>query len=235
MLQVIGAGFGRTGTHSLALALDRLGFGPCYTLLDVDKNAGHIDLWFDALEGRPVDWSALYQDHRSAVEWPTISFLPQLINHFPQAKVILTVRDPDSWYESAATTIFPGLEATTKHPDPEIRERSNLKRRMILEQVFSDRYWDKTHAIKVYRNHVKAVNKLVPANRLLHYQVTDGWSPLCAFLGVTEPDDPFPRRNDRASFLASAPEWAKKVMEENRKEREGQSLADEQRRKPNDP
>jgi hypothetical protein len=224
MLQVIGAGFGRTGTHSLALALDELGFGPCYTLPEVDNNAGHVDLWNAALEGRAVDWSTLFQDYHSAVEWPTISFLPQLVRHFPEAKVILTLRDPESWYESAATTIFPALEATAKHPDAQIRERSNLKRRLILEKVFSGRYWDKTHTIQVYRDHVKVVEKLVPKKRLLHYQVTEGWSTLCAFLGVTEPDKPFPRRNERASFLASAPEWAKKTIEENRTERDRQQL-----------
>jgi hypothetical protein len=224
MLQVIGAGFGRTGTHSLALALDELGFGPCYTLLEVDKNAGHVDLWNDALEGRAVDWSILFQNYHSAVDWPTISFLPQLVRHFPEAKVILTLRDPDSWYESAAATIFPALEATAKHPDAQIREWSNLKRRLILEQVFSGGYWDKTHAIQVYRDHVKVVEKLVPGKRLLHYQVTEGWSPLCAFLGVSDPGKPFPRQNERASFLASAPEWAKKVMKENRADRDRQQL-----------
>lgn len=220
MLKVIGAGFGRTGTHSLALALDKLGRGPCYTLLDVDKNSGHTDLWNDTLEGRPVDWDALFQNYQAAVEWPTISFLPQLVNHFPQARVILTTRDADTWYESAAATIFPGLEASAKHPDPAIRERSGLKRRLILERVFSGRYWDKSYAINVYQAHIEAVEKLVPRNRLFHYQVTEGWPPLCAFLGVNIPDEPFPKRNERASFLASTPEWAVKVMAKNREERD---------------
>ncbi|MCA9998722.1 MAG: hypothetical protein KDE56_23320 [Anaerolineales bacterium] len=224
MLQVIGAGFGRTGTHSLALALDKLGFGPCYTILDVDQNVGHWQLWNNALNGKSVNWNALFQSYQSAVEWPTISFLPQLINHFPQAKIILTMRDPDSWYESATTTIFPGLEATAKHPDPEIRERSTLNRRLILEHVFSGKYWDKVQAIHIYQNHIEAVEKLVPADRLLRYHVKEGWPPLCTFLEVPEPAESFPKRNARASFLASAPEWAKQVMDENRQKRENQRL-----------
>lgn len=224
MLQVIGAGFGRTGTHSLALALDKLGFGPCYTILDVDQNDGHWELWNNALDGKLVNWNALFQSYHSAVEWPTISFLSQLINHFPQAKIILTVRDPDSWYESAAATIFPGLEATAKHPDPEIRERSALKRHLILEHVFSGKYWDKAQAIQIYQNHNQAVEKLIPADCLLRYHVKEGWPSLCTFLEVPEPAESFPKRNERAGFLASAPDWAKQVMEENRQQRENQRL-----------
>lgn len=220
MLQIIGAGFGRTGTHSLAQALETLGFGPCYTILETNKNPGHTEMWRDAIEGRPVDWTALYQNYRSAVEWPTVSFLSQLIQHFPTANVILTMRDPDSWYESAAATIFPSLEATAQHPDPETRVRTGWKRHLILEQTFSGRYWDKAYAIDVYQKHLHDVKRLVPPDRLLQYRVADGWRPLCEFLEVPEPDDPFPRRNERMHFMASAPEWAKKVMRENRKERE---------------
>lgn len=221
MLKVIGAGFGRTGTHSLAAALDKLGFGPCYTLPEVNKNPGHVEIWNEAIDGRSVDWSAVYQDYRSAVEWPTVSFLRQLLPAFPEARVILTMRDPDSWYESAAATIFPGLEATAQHPDPEIRARSSMKRRLILEQTFSGNYWDKAHAVKVYRTHIQDVIEMVPANRLLRFRVADGWGPLSEFLEVREPDEPFPWRNERASMLASAPDWAVKVMRENRETREG--------------
>lgn len=213
MLQVIGAGFGRTGTHSLAVALGRLGFGPCYTLPEVNKNPGHIDIWNEAIDGKQVDWRALYRDYRSAVEWPTVSFLRKLLPAFPEARVILTMRDPDSWYESAAATIFPGLEATAEHPDPETRARSNMKRRLILEQTFSGRYWEKAHAIEVYQTHVQDVLRMVPAHRLLQFRVADGWDPLCEFLEVREPDEPFPWRNERASFLASAPDWAVKILE----------------------
>jgi len=220
MLQIIGAGFGRTGTHSLARALERLGCGPCYTILETDSNPGHVDIWNDAIDGRPVDWHALYQGYRSAVEWPTVSFLRQLLQHFPTADVILTLRDAESWYESAAATIFPSLEATAQHPDPETRARTGWKRRLILEQTFSGKYWDKDHTIQVYRDHIRDVKRLVPPDRLLQYRVADGWRPLCDFLEVPEPDEPFPRRNERTRFMATTPDWAKKVMRENREARE---------------
>jgi hypothetical protein len=188
----------------------------------MDQSPGHIAIWQKAMAGEPVDWPALYAGYRSAVEWPTVSFLPQLLAAFPEARVILTLRDPESWYESAAVTIFPGLEATAQHPDPEVRARSGVKRRLILEQLFSGRYWDKGEAIDVYESHIREVRRLVAADRLLQFRVADGWQPLCAFLGVPEPEESFPRRNERASFLASAPEWAVKAMRENREKRESQ-------------
>jgi hypothetical protein len=213
MLEVIGAGFGRTGTHSLAAALEKLGFGPCYTFLDMDKNPDHIDRWNDAVERRRVDWGVLYRGYRSTVEWPTVAFLPPIVEQFPEAKIILTLRDAESWYESARATIFPGLEVTAQHPDPEQRVRSGIKRRLILEETFAGRYRDKAHAIKVYQTHIDSVIELVAPNRLLQFRIADGWEPLCRFLGVPKPDEPFPRRNQRAEFLASAPEWARRLME----------------------
>ncbi len=222
MLQVIGAGLGRTGTHTLAFALDKLGFGPCYTIHDVDRNAGHGQLWTDALEERTVDWNALFQGYRAAVEWPTVAFLPQLVDHFPRAKVILTVRDAASWYASAAATIFPALEATAKRPGAGQGESSAFIRRLILEHVFANQYWDKARTIRVYQHHVQAVTKIVPADRLLHYRVQDGWAPLCAFLDVPAPTTPFPKRNDRATFLAAAPAWAKQLMAKIKQEHRNQ-------------
>jgi hypothetical protein len=106
MLQVIGAGFGRMGTHSLGRALEILRFGPCYTTPEVSKNPDHIDLWRSAIEGKPIDWHSLFAGYKSSAEWPAVAFLPDLIQHFSQVKVILTIRDPESWYKSAAATIF---------------------------------------------------------------------------------------------------------------------------------
>jgi len=223
MLNVIGAGFGRTGTHSLAQALEILGYGSCYTIHDMDKNPAHRNLWRDALDGRAIDWNTLYQKYRSAVEWPTVAFLPDLFRHYPKARIILTLRDPASWYASAAATIFPGLEATAHHPDPERRAKSSLKRRLILEHVFEGKYWDKAHTIQIYEKHVRDVVELVPAGRLLQYRVTEGWEPLCHFLEVPVPDAPFPHRNERTDFRSSAPAWAIRVIEENRLKRDSQS------------
>jgi hypothetical protein len=223
MLQVVGAGFGRTGTHSLALALETLGFAPCYTLPHVNRNPGHPDVWNDAIDGKAVDWTSLYQAYRSAVEWPSVSFLPQLLKHFPQARVVLTLRDAESWYESAAATIFPALEATARHPDPDTRARSSMQRRLILEQLFGGNYWKKAHAIRVYESHQEQVARLVPENRLLRYHVREGWGPLCAFLQVPPPEEPFPRLNERADFLATAPDWAIRVMRENAARRRGEA------------
>lgn len=213
MLQIIGAGLGRTGTHSLALALERLGFGRCYHVLELAKNPDHIDIWNRAVDGESVDWDALFQDYRAAVEWPAIACLPQLIQHYPQAKIILTLRDPEVWYESANTTIFNALELSRNNPNPEQKGQGALVRRMILDNMFSSRYRDKAYAIEVYQQHNRNVIEMTPAHRLLQYQVTEGWGPLCHFLEKPIPDEPFPRVNDRADFLSTAPDWAKQVKD----------------------
>ena len=214
MLEVIGAGFGRTGTHSLGLALEKLGYGPCYNIQQVAKNREHNDIWNDAMNGRSVDWNFLFADYRSAVEWPAVAFLPELTSHFPDAKVILTLRNPESWFESANATMFYGLELSAHNPDPIKRERGSMARRLILERTFDGKYRDKDHAIQIYKKHILNVVKLTPSNRLLQFNVKEGWEPLCAFLDRSTPDEPFPRLNERTEFLASAPEWTKKIKKD---------------------
>lgn len=217
MLQVIGAGFGRTGTHSLGLALEKLGFSPCYNIIEATKNPHHIASWNDAMDGKSVDWDFLFADYRSAVEWPAVAFLPELTSHFPDAKVILTLREAESWFESANATIFDGLELSAHNPDPIKRERGSMARRLILERTFDGKYRDKDHAIRIYKKHIQNVINLIPSNRLMQFNVKEGWDPLCAFLDRPIPDEPFPRLNERTEFLASAPEWTKKIKKINDK------------------
>ncbi|HSG42220.1 MAG TPA: sulfotransferase [Anaerolineales bacterium] len=140
MLQVIGAGFGRTGTHSLGLALDKLGFGPCYNIIEATKIPHHIKLWNNAIDRKSVDWDFLYTEYRSTVEWPAVAFLPELTSHFPDAKVILTLLEAESWYESAIATIFDRLELSAHNPDPIKRDRGAMARRLILERTFEGKY-----------------------------------------------------------------------------------------------
>jgi hypothetical protein len=136
MLEVIGAGFGRTGTHSLGLAFEKLGFGPCYNINEVDENPGHRELWNSALDGKRIDWDHMLDSYKSTVEWPGVTFLDEIIRQFPNARVILTLRDPESWYESTRNTIFEALELSAHQPDPGKRESQRLTRRLILEHTF---------------------------------------------------------------------------------------------------
>jgi hypothetical protein len=218
MLEVIGAGFGRTGTHSLGLALEKLGFGPCYNLHEMAQNLSHLELWNNAIDGRPVDWCYLFSSYKSTVEWPSVTFIDQIIQRFPNAKIILTLRDPEAWYESAANTIFESLELSAYNPDPRKRESSGMTRRLILEHTFGGRYWDKNYAIEVYRKHIQRVVGLVPKERLLQFDVKDGWEPLCNFLQKTVPNEAFPRLNERIDFINSAPEWAKNIRQSKKHE-----------------
>lgn len=157
------------------------------------------------------------------MEWPAVSFLPELVKAFPDAKLILTLRDADAWYKSAASTIFPSLEATAQHPNLEVRKKTKLSRDLVLHRQFNREYWDKPKTIAAYQKHVQNVTSLVPKDKLLCFDVKSGWSPLCSFLGVGEPSEPFPRVNTQAEMDASAPQWAIEVMEANRKKREAGS------------
>jgi hypothetical protein len=140
-----------------------------------------------------------------------VTFFDEIIQQFPNALVILTMRDPESWYESAVNSIFETLELSACNPDPVKRESSSVTRRLILEYTFRGRYWDKQYALGVYQEHIDHVVKEVPGERLLQFEVKEGWEPLCNFLRKSVPNEPFPRLNERTDFMNSAPDWAKSI------------------------
>lgn len=214
-LKVIGAGLGRTGTHSLAAAFEKLGFGPCYTVNTVKENPSHVAMWNEAISGKSIDWHRLYQGYGSAVEWPTVSFLPEVLRAYPDLKVILTLRDPKAWYESARATIFEALALSHHNPAPPGKNRPALEltRRLVLDLTFQGQYQNEARAIEIFNQHNLQVKKIVPPDRLLIYRVTEGWLPLCEFLGAVVPDEPFPKSNNRAEFVSSAPEWMKALRQ----------------------
>jgi len=199
-LSVIGAGFGRTGTLSLKNALEQLGLGPCYHMLEVRKNPDHDRLWLDALERRGVDWDALFARYRSSCDWPQCHFWRELAAHYPEARVILTVRDEARWHASIRRTIFEHLAGDPDPADAAAVLHRNMTRTLIYEQAFGGRWRDEEHVRGVYRRHVEQVRREIPADRLLVYDVACGWEPLCGFLGVPVPDAPFPNVNSTAEF-----------------------------------
>lgn len=204
MLRVLGAGFGRTGTYSLKVALDQLGFGPTYHMAQVFEHPEHIAMWQAAAEGGSVDWDRLFAGYQSAVDWPASAFYRDLMTRYPDAKVILTVRDSERWYESGRNTIFPQREEESDADlSVERREHRRMLRTLVWDGIFDGQVSDRTHAIEVYEKHNQAVQDEVAPERLLVYDVTEGWEPLCTFLGVPVPvGQAFPHLNDTAAFQA---------------------------------
>lgn len=205
-LEVIGAGFGRTGTMSLKIALEQLGLGPCYHMTEIVKNPSHARLWRAADAGKPVDWAGLFNRYRACVDWPACHYYRELMDAFAGAKVILTLRDPQRWYDSVANTLYSLKTATDANMSARLdgvgsgRDQAAIYENRIWKETFSGKFEERRHAIEVFERHNAEVMKYVPAERLLVYQVRDGWRPLCGFLGVAPPDLPFPHVNSTQSF-----------------------------------
>ncbi|MFY1692013.1 sulfotransferase family protein [Plantactinospora sp. WMMB782] len=209
-MRVIGVGFGRTGTRSTKEALELLGFGPCHHMAELFAQPATIADWLRAARGEPVDWSRLLGGYGSTVDWPSVYFWRELIEVYPEARVLLTVRDPQRWYDSVRDTIYrarsidpeaapPGLrEAVREHP--ELLDQPRLTDALVWQGTFGGRFEDREHALRVYADHNAEVRATVPADRLLEFDVARGWEPLCAFLGVDLPAEPFPLLNTTASF-----------------------------------
>jgi len=201
MLEVFGAGFGRTGTLSLKTALEQLGFGRCHHMLDVFEDPESIAVWQAAARGETVDWAQVYRGYRSSVDWPGAAFWRQITAQFPKAKVILGKRDPEAWYASAESSIH--AAAVAPLPDdanPVFVQVRQMALDVVWNGVFDGRFTDKRHALKVFERHLTEVEQAFDPERLLVFEVTQGWEPLCEFVGVPVPDEPFPRTNDQASF-----------------------------------
>jgi len=203
-LKVIGAGFGRTGTHSLKIALEMLGFAPCYHMLEVFTHPGHAEMWEAAGLGQAIDWNALLGGYKAAVDWPASAFWRSLLTLYPDAKVILTERDAEAWYKSISQTIFEFMAGGDEGiAEPVLLAQRKMGRVVVAQNTFANRF-DKDHVIAVYKANSEAVKREVPKDRLLVFDSPDGWKPLCKFLNVPVPDVPYPLTNTTEEFRARA-------------------------------
>ena len=203
-IEVIGAGFGRTGTLSLKIALEALGLDKCYHMMEVMRNESHAAQWRKAARGEAVDWDALYTGYRATVDWPSASFWRELRAVYPEAKVILTLRDSQQWYTSVMNTIWKFSSQVTGESrtqlDEAAMERSMMGDEIIWQGVFGGRMKDRDHVIECYERHNQEVIDTVPADKLLVYRPGDGWEPLCGFLQKTVPNTDYPKVNSTEDF-----------------------------------
>jgi hypothetical protein len=219
-LKVIGAGFGRTGTWSTFAALNQLGF-PCYHMQEVilnKANTSHLAFWRKVANSPPGtrhDWDQVFANYAATLDNPACCVWRELREAYPDAKVLLTLhpRGAEAWYESTLDTIyftermwqFKVLELLT----PFGRTFGDMCRKLIWQRSHRGTMPDKARAIARYEAHIEEVTAAVPPEQLLIFEVTQGWGPLCAFLGVEPPATPFPNLNDRASIKKTIGEIVK--------------------------
>ena len=200
-LEVIGAGLGRTGTLSLKAALERIGYGPCYHMIEVLTAPERARHWLGQAQSGSHDWDTIFEGYRATVDWPAAAFWRELLERYPDAKVLLSRRDADRWYDSVMNTIYPVMKQGLPARAPKLlREFHEMVYALIVERTFGGRLEDRAHAKRVYEEHNRVVIESVPPERLLVYEPGDGWEPVCRFLGVPVPDAEFPRLNDTAWY-----------------------------------
>jgi len=218
-IQIIGAGFGRTGTKSLQLALEVLNFHKCYHMESLLRNPRHVSQWNNAYLEKPVDWNFIFKNYKAIVDFPGSMYYKELAKHYPEAKVILTIRDPENWYKSALKTIFsfdPGAKLKLKMllKLPFSRKARNLLKvvtlndKSIWNKFFEGKFKDHDYAVSKFNSHIEEVKQTIPENRLLVFEVKDGWEPLCDFLNLPIPNIPFPNTNAGEDFHT----WARGIV-----------------------
>ena len=218
-IKVIGAGYGRTGTNSLKNALEKLGFGKCYHMEELLRNPAGVKHWKNAFNKTEVDWNALFSGYRSGVDFPLCMYYLELAEYYPDSKVILSIRDAESWYDSVFSTIFsfdPGLVVKLKiflfMPFSAIARNLFkvilLNNKSIWVKLFEGKFKDREYAIRNYNAHIEAVKKNIPPERLLVYEVKEGWEPLSKFLDKDVPSSPFPHTNVKEDFHT----WSKGII-----------------------
>lgn len=193
-LKVIGAGFGRTGTHSFKIALEMLGFAPCHHMVEVFAHPEQVPLWDKAVRGAMTDWNEIFAPYKASCDWPSCAYYKELAGFYPDAKIVLTLRDPKSWYRSVAETIMPHFRKIPGSPP-------NFAQLLISEQTFHDDL-SEANMIAVFERHNAEVRRVIPRDRLLVFEAKEGWEPLCRFLDVPVPATPYPRTNTTEEFQA---------------------------------
>ena len=196
-LTLVGAAFPRTGTMSVKHALERLGVGRCYHFHDIQQSPNHIPIWEAIGNGRMPDWQSLLEGYAVTLDAPMCLYWRELTECFPNARVLLLLRDPETWYDSVYTTVY----AVTKGPGTDTNPALKMARRILFHQYFNGEFGNRDYAINIYCQYCDEVRQTIPEDRLLEYSITEGWNPLCDFLGCDAPNIPFPNRNTRDDFL----------------------------------
>ncbi|MBK8502613.1 MAG: sulfotransferase family protein [Saprospiraceae bacterium] len=213
-LKVIGAGLGRTGTESLKMALEHLGFGKCYHMFELTiKDPAKLKYWQELMDAKVTDYDALFDGYQSCVDFPAAIYYREFFQQYPNAKVILTVRDQDAWYTSASKTIFRKIPAPillllkffgifSKRAAMSVQS-IKYAAEIVHQRFFLGRINDPNATKKIYRDWNEEVKRTIPTDKLLVFEVKDGWKPLCEFLNVPVPNIPFPRSNDGQKFKSN--------------------------------
>ncbi len=211
-IQIIGTGQGRTGTNSLKLALEQIDFGKCYHMAELFQHPDDLAYFETAEKGEAVDWDKLFEGYHSAVDYPVVRYYKQLIAKYPDAKVIHTTRDAESWYNSAVKTILwaskPSfgriVNLTVRLPfSAALRKKFPILKfnGRLVDNVYGKNIHDKKTVIEKFNRFNEEVLDTVPKERMLIYDVKEGWEPLCSFLNVPVPATPFPKTNNMDEFI----------------------------------
>ncbi|MDQ2873623.1 MAG: sulfotransferase family protein [Actinomycetota bacterium] len=211
MLTVIGAGAARTGTLSLKIALEQLGFGPCDHMYNVIASPDRMRQWLDIAQSpdkAEADWDTVLAGYESTTDWPGAVYWRELAAHYPDAKVILTVRGPQSWYDSVFDSIYQvhlhgrdNTAATAAPVNLDVQLIAEMTNTIIWQGLFGGRFSDREHAIGIFQRSNAEVREAIDPARLLVFDVAAGWAPLCEFLSVPVPEGrSFPHANDRAEY-----------------------------------
>jgi hypothetical protein len=210
-MRVIGAGLPRTGTLTQKVALEMLGFEPCYHWVNVIADLDQVGVWNRALDG-DAPWEEVFGGFHATVDWPGGYFWSELTDHYPDAKVLLSVREPEKWEPSFRETIWNMcfgeslirlISSARGQVDPQWSRYLRLVDRMFWsgEGTFAAGHETPEQLIAQFERHNEQVKASVPHERLLVWSVTEGWGPLCEFLDVPVPAEPLPHVNDRETFL----------------------------------
>ncbi len=205
-MEVIGAGNGRTGTKTLKTALEILGYDPCYHMVEVMQN-NHAKFWIKVADGEEYSFEEVFgpKKYKASCDFPSAIYWREQLERYPNAKVILTARDPESWYKSCSDTIF-RVMPNGPHSSFGVRMAMwvmGAHHEMLSKVIVRDYFHNdmsKENVLKCYNDHNAKVIAECPKDKLLVFEVAQGWEPLCKFLDKPIPSVPFPRVNDTAEF-----------------------------------
>ena len=231
-IKIIGAGLPRTGTNTLKASLEKLGYVKTYHMKDLLSNPTMLHHWLTLEKTSNTNWDELYNGYEATVDFPAYPWYKEHMKQYPDAKVILTVRPFEDWYASIKSTIWQAGPQTLKQKllmllklmmNPKLKRVAmcvKFAKRMIFKQHFENRLQDKAFAEQVFNKHIEQVKAFVPPEKLLVYDVSQGWEPLCKFVGVPVPNEPLPHLNKKENFkemLAEIMRGGKVVMDSGEK------------------